>query len=114
MGVIMQYLVVAAHICLGVAAASYIWNAFRRSPRAGTWATMMTWMGAVFLLLSLAIRWYLAGHAPHVVVPPGCWQSARSEGAWTLVSCVVAPAFEFAGFELAAPGWHPGSGAART
>ncbi|MGH6943591.1 MAG: cupin domain-containing protein [Geminicoccaceae bacterium] len=53
----------------------------------------------------------LAGEAPHVVVPPGCWQSATSEGAWTLSSCVVAPAFEFAGFELAPPGWRPGLGA---
>jgi len=27
---------------------------------------------------------------------------------WTLVSCVVVPGFEFAGFELAPPGWQPG------
>ena len=45
---------------------------------------------------------------PQVVVPAGAWQSARSEGAWTLVGCTVAPAFEFAGFELAPPGWQPG------
>jgi predicted cupin superfamily sugar epimerase len=38
------------------------------------------------------------------VVPAGTWQAARSLGAWTLVSCVVAPAFEFSGFELAPPG----------
>ena len=43
-----------------------------------------------------------------VTVPVGAWQSARSEGDWTLVGCTVAPAFEFAGFELAPPGWHPG------
>ena len=30
------------------------------------------------------------------------------EGAWTLVGCTVAPAFEFSGFELAPPGWQPG------
>ncbi len=35
------------------------------------------------------------------VVPHGVWQSARTLGAWTLVSCVVAPAFRFEGFELA-------------
>ncbi len=29
--------------------------------------------------------------------------------AWSLVGCVVAPAFEFAGFELAPPGWAPPS-----
>jgi predicted cupin superfamily sugar epimerase len=41
------------------------------------------------------------------VVPAGAWQAATSLGAWTLVSCVVAPAFEFSGFELAPPGWAP-------
>jgi len=49
----------------------------------------------------------LAGERPHVVVRPGCWQTAKSLGAWTLVSCIVAPAFEFRGFELAPPGWRP-------
>jgi predicted cupin superfamily sugar epimerase len=41
------------------------------------------------------------------VVPPSVWQEARSSGAWTLVSCIVAPAFQFEGFELAPPGWSP-------
>ena len=45
---------------------------------------------------------------PQVTVPVGAWQSARPDGAWTLVGCTVAPAFEFAGFELAPPGWRPG------
>ncbi len=44
------------------------------------------------------------------VVPPGQWQAAEADGAWTLVSCVVAPAFSFAGFALAPPGWNPGAG----
>ena len=48
------------------------------------------------------------GTWPQVTVPVGAWQSARSEGAWTLAGCTVAPAFDFAGFELAPPGWHPG------
>lgn len=48
------------------------------------------------------------GAWPQVVVPVGAWQSARPAGAWTLVGCTVAPAFEFAGFELAPPGWQPG------
>ena len=48
------------------------------------------------------------GAWPQVVVPVGAWQSARPEGAWTLVGCTVAPAFEFAGFELAPRGWRPG------
>ncbi len=48
------------------------------------------------------------GEVPHAVVPKGAWQAAVSEGAWTLVTCVVAPAFRFEGFELAPPGWRPG------
>lgn len=48
-----------------------------------------------------------AGQRAHVVVPPGCWQTAESLGAWTLVSCVVAPAFQFEGFEMAPKDWRP-------
>jgi hypothetical protein len=48
-----------------------------------------------------------AGDEPQVVVPAGAWQSARPLGAWTLVGCIVAPAFEYAGFELAPEGWEP-------
>ncbi len=47
------------------------------------------------------------GERPQAVVPKDAWQAARSLGHWTLVSCVVAPGFDFAGFELAAPGWAP-------
>lgn len=49
-----------------------------------------------------------AGQRPQVVVPAGAWQSAEPEGAWTLVGCTVSPGFDFAGFELADPGWEPG------
>jgi hypothetical protein len=52
-----------------------------------------------------------AGATLQAVVPALCWQAAASLGAWTLVSCVVAPAFQFRGFALAAPGWRPGSSA---
>lgn len=48
-----------------------------------------------------------AGERPQGFVPAGAWQSARSLGAWTLTGCVVAPAFEFTGFEMAPPGWTP-------
>jgi uncharacterized protein len=48
-----------------------------------------------------------AGSVVQAVVPAGAWQSARPLGAWTLVGCIVAPAFEFEGFELAPPGWEP-------
>lgn len=44
---------------------------------------------------------------PQLVVPAGAWQMAESQGAWTLVSCTVAPAFDFANFELAPAGWQP-------
>ncbi len=48
-------------------------------------------------------------------VPPGAWQAAEPAtpdhhaAGYTLVSCVVVPGFEFAGFTLASPGWSPGS-----
>lgn len=48
------------------------------------------------------------GETPQIVVPRGVWQAARSLGHWTLVGCTVAPGFDFAGFELAPPGWRPG------
>jgi len=48
-----------------------------------------------------------AGEQPQGVVPTGAWQAAESLGDWTLVGCTVAPGFEFAGFELAPPGWSP-------
>jgi hypothetical protein len=50
------------------------------------------------------------GEQPQAVVPRGWWQAARPLGAWTLVGCVVAPAFEFAHFEMAPDGWEPGAG----
>jgi uncharacterized protein len=48
-----------------------------------------------------------ANERPQALVPVLAWQSAVSLGAWTLVGCTVAPAFEFAGFELAPAGWEP-------
>jgi uncharacterized protein len=51
-----------------------------------------------------------AGERPQGVVPAGAWQQAASLGDWTLVGCTVAPGFQFAGFELAPPGFEPGSG----
>jgi predicted cupin superfamily sugar epimerase len=44
---------------------------------------------------------------PQVLVPAGAWQAAEPRDGWALVSCVVTPGFDFAGFELAAPGWSP-------
>jgi len=50
----------------------------------------------------------LAGERPQLRVEPGEWQSAEAKGGWALVSCIVSPGFEFAGFTLAPPGWAPG------
>ncbi|MEN3975379.1 cupin domain-containing protein [Emcibacter sp. SYSU 3D8] len=50
------------------------------------------------------------GQLPQAVIPPHAWQSAESQGHWTLVGCTVAPGFEFSGFEMAPEGWRPGEG----
>jgi predicted cupin superfamily sugar epimerase len=49
----------------------------------------------------------LAGQSPQLRVPAGRWQATEAPQGWGLVSCVVVPGFDFAGFELAAPGWAP-------
>jgi len=51
-----------------------------------------------------------AGTVVQAPVPAGAWQAARPLGAWTLVGCIVAPAFEFDGFELAPADWEPPTG----
>lgn len=48
-----------------------------------------------------------SGQRPQHVIKPGEWQSAKSNGDWTLVGCTVAPGFEFENFELAPPDWTP-------
>lgn len=47
----------------------------------------------------------MAGDLPQAIVPTGWWQAAATSGEWTLVSCTVSPGFDFAGFELAPPGF---------
>nr|WP_255551871.1 cupin domain-containing protein [Erythrobacter crassostrea] len=55
-----------------------------------------------------------AGHSLQGLVPTDAWQAARPSlpsgimHGFTLVSCVVVPGFDFAGFELAETGWEPG------
>ena len=54
---------------------------------------------------------FATGQFPQAVVPRAHWQAAEpmaGKAGYALVSCVVAPAFSFDGFELAAPGWEPG------
>lgn len=49
-----------------------------------------------------------AGEQPFALVPAGWWQAAAPEGGgWVLCGCTVSPAFDFAGFEMAPPGWEP-------
>lgn len=60
--------------------------------------------GASALTLGPDLR---AGQHLQGIVPAHHWQTAETLGAWTLVSCVVAPGFDFAGFELAPPDWKP-------
>ncbi|MHA7819929.1 MAG: cupin domain-containing protein [Erythrobacter sp.] len=53
----------------------------------------------------------LAGDALQGLVPKDAWQLARplaGPHGFSLMSCIVVPGFEFAGFTLAEPGWSPG------
>lgn len=47
---------------------------------------------------------------PQYAIPAGVWQAATPRPGphgWVLAGCTVAPAFEFAGFELAPADWQP-------
>ncbi|MDJ0628874.1 MAG: cupin domain-containing protein [Rhodobacter sp.] len=48
---------------------------------------------------------FAAGEEPQILVPAHHWQSAEPMGAYTLAGCTVSPGFDFAGFELAPPGF---------
>jgi predicted cupin superfamily sugar epimerase len=50
----------------------------------------------------------LAGEQPQCPIAPHHWQAAEADRGWALVSCIVSPGFDFAGFTLAPPGWAPG------
>jgi len=47
------------------------------------------------------------GERPQAIVPADFWQAAEPLGRFTLVGCTVAPGFDFASFEMAAPDWEP-------
>jgi predicted cupin superfamily sugar epimerase len=77
-------------------------------------AELWVWQAGAPLALQVAPHpaWRLgpnlgAGEMLQGVVPPQAWQAAHSLGRWTLCSCIVTPAFSFAGFELAPPDWSP-------
>jgi len=48
------------------------------------------------------------GETVQLRIDPNHWQAAEADRGWALVSCIVSPGFEFAGFTLAPPGWAPG------
>jgi uncharacterized protein len=50
---------------------------------------------------------FIAGERPQIVVPAHAWQSAQSQGDWSLAGCTVAPGFDFGAFEMAPAGWAP-------
>ncbi len=83
--------------------AAEIWHWYAGAPMALTLSGDGVAVETVMLGNDLA-----SGARPQVLVPAGVWQSAVSTGAWSLIGCTVSPAFEFSGFELAAPGWRPG------
>lgn len=52
----------------------------------------------------------LLGEVPQHIIALDHWQAAEADRGWALVSCIVSPGFDFAGFVLADPGWAPGQG----
>ncbi len=76
-------------------------------------AEIWLWQAGAPLLLEIEGETLLlgpdlaGGERLQAIVPAGAWQAARPRGAWSLVACVVAPAFEFEGFEMAPAGWAP-------
>ncbi len=111
------------NLASGRAASTAIYYLLRRGERSH-WhrvdaAEMWHWYAGAPLRLSIAAATggvrtdhrlgvdFAADERPQIVVPAGDWQSAESTGDYTLVGCTVAPAFEFSGFEMAAPGFEP-------
>jgi uncharacterized protein len=79
---------------------------------AGTALELRTWADGDDAVTTIRLGGDIgAGDRPQAIVPAGTWQAARPLGAWALVGCIVAPAFAFAGFELAPPEWAPPVGA---
>lgn len=57
---------------------------------------------------------FAQGQLPQAVIEANVWQAAEpvanrtEDDDWVLVGCTVAPAFDFAKFEMAPPDWKPG------
>ncbi len=83
--------------------AAEVWHFYAGSPLELSISSDGHWTEMLILGPDIA-----GGALPQIVVPKRHWQAAEPTGAWTLVGCTVAPGFEFAGFEMAAPDWQPG------
>lgn len=77
--------------------------------QAGTALTLSTAEGSTVSCVRLGVD-VLAGEQPQHIVQPHQWQAAQAGMGWSLVACVVMPAFQFEGFELAPVGWTPDQG----
>ncbi len=58
------YFFSAAFISLGVGTLLYLWYVLRKQGRSGKYATLISWMGAALLTLSLLFRSIVAGRGP--------------------------------------------------
>ena len=43
----------------------------------------------------------------HLVIKKGTWFSMKTKGEFSLIGCTVAPAFDYADFEIAPQNWEP-------
>ncbi len=71
------------------------WHFHLGAPMELVWLTPSGERGALRLGVDLE-----AGEVPWANVPAGHWFGSRTTGEFTLVSCTVAPGFEFSEFEL--------------
>ncbi len=77
-------------------------------------AELWMWHAGCPLTLRIANDGRVTNHRlgpenPQALVPAHGWQAAEAGDGWALVGCVVTPGFDFAGFDLAPPGWDPSS-----
>ena len=81
---------------------------------AGAPVELITWVEGQSVKKYLIGSDLAAGELPQVNVPAGTWQTAETLGDYSLLGCVVAPAFQYESFELAPDGWSPGGAVTAT
>jgi predicted cupin superfamily sugar epimerase len=72
-----------------------VWHVYEGAPLELTWIAL-DWSR----IERRAVGAVGPGREPSTAVPAGCWQTARSSGAYSLAGCTVAPGFDFADFAL--------------